>query len=60
MVMKSPRRMIMIVGDVVPIGPITEKKAPAHYVNNKEFFDALVDYRRLVLKQKQKVKKDRE
>ena len=39
----------MIVGDVVPIGPITEKKAPAHYVDNKKFFEALVEYRRLVL-----------
>ena len=41
--------MIMIVGQVVPIGPITEKKAPAHYVDNKKFFEALVEYRKLVL-----------
>ena len=39
----------MTVGQEVMPGHITEKKAPAHYVDNKKFFEALVEYRKLVL-----------
>ena len=36
----------MIVGQVVERKPSTEKKAPAHYVDNKKFYEALVEHRR--------------
>ena len=36
----------MIVGQVVEHKPSTEKKAPAHYVDNKKFYEALVEHRR--------------
>ena len=44
----------MIVGQVVETGPTTEKKPPAHYVDNKKFFEALVEYRKLVVEAKEK------
>ena len=37
----------MIVGQVVENVPST-KKAPAHYVDNKKFFEALVEYLSLI------------
>ena len=30
----------------VELEPFIEKKAPAHYVDNKKFYEALVDYRK--------------
>ena len=42
----------MIVGQVVEHIPST-KKAPAHYVDNKKFFEALVEYRKKVLEAKE-------
>ena len=44
--------MKMIVGQVVEHIPST-KKAPAHYVDNKKFFEALVEYRKKVLEAKE-------
>jgi hypothetical protein len=35
----------MIVGQVVERKPSTEKKAPAHYVDNKKFLQAMVEHR---------------
>jgi hypothetical protein len=43
----------MIVGQVVAREPSTEKKAPAHYVDNKKFYEALVEYRKKVLEAKE-------
>jgi hypothetical protein len=43
----------MIVGQVVTREPSTEKKAPAHYVDNKKFYEALVEYRKKVLEAKE-------
>lgn len=34
--------------------PVTNVKAPAHYVDNKKFFEALVEYRKLVVEAKEK------
>jgi len=45
--------MKMIVGQVVAREPSTEKKAPAHYVDNKKFYEALVEYRKKVLEAKE-------
>jgi len=32
----------------MPIGPMTKRKRSVHYVNNKEFLEALIDYRQQV------------
>jgi DNA-directed RNA polymerase specialized sigma24 family protein len=45
--------MKMIVGQVVQQEPSIEKKAPAHYVDNKKFYEALVEYRKKVLDAKE-------
>lgn len=39
----------MIVGQVVEVKPTIDKKPPAHYVDNKKFFEALVEYRKSVV-----------
>ena len=44
----------MIVGQIVETESTTEKKAPAHYVDNKKFFEALVEYRKKVLEAQEK------